>query len=109
VLEVPLESNWSARRTGRRARAAEIGHMQRLDRGAARATVSRAGLSVACELEDPLPREVLLFFAASPRARALATAKWALRNGLHRLAAPLARRLFTVHYACLCVPRDWRP
>jgi SAM-dependent methyltransferase len=109
VLEVPLESNWSARRAGRRARAAEIGHMQRLDRGAARATVSRAGLSVACELEDPLPREVLLFFAASPRARALATAKWALRNGLHRLAAPLARRLFTVHYACLCVPRDWRP
>jgi hypothetical protein len=27
-----------------------------------------------------------------------------VRAGLHRLAPPLARRLFTVHYACLCVP-----
>ena len=108
VVEVPFESNWSARRAGRRARAAEIGHMQRLGRRASRAIVSRAGLSVACELEDPLPREVQLFFAAGPRGRAKANAKWALRNGLHRLAPSLARRLFTVHYACLCVPRDWR-
>jgi SAM-dependent methyltransferase len=108
VLEVPLESNWSARRAGRRVRAAEIGHLQRLDRRAARRIVSRAGLSVACELDDPLPREVQLFFAAGPRARALATGKWAVRNGLHHLAPSLARRLFTVHYACLCVPRDWR-
>jgi len=107
VLEVPLESNWSARRAGRRAHAAEIGHLQRLDRRAARRIVSRAGLSVACELDDPLPREVQLFFAAGARARALATAKSLVRNRLHRLAPSLARRLFTVHYACLCLPDGW--
>jgi SAM-dependent methyltransferase len=33
-----------------------------------------------------------------------ATAKWALRAGLHRLAPGTARRLFTMHYACLCLP-----
>lgn len=108
ALEVPLEANWSARRAGRRAHAAEIGHLQRLDRRATRALVSRAGLSVACELDDPLPRGVQLFFASGARARALATAKWALRSGLHGLAPALARRLFTVHYACLCLPPDWR-
>jgi hypothetical protein len=27
-----------------------------------------------------------------------------VRASLHRLAPPLARRLFTVHYACLCLP-----
>jgi SAM-dependent methyltransferase len=108
VVEVPLEANWSAQRAGRRAHAAEIGHVQRLDRRAARRIAERAGLSVACELEDPLPRAVQLFFAAGARARALAIAKWAARSGLHALAAPLARRLFTVHYAYLCAPGDWR-
>jgi SAM-dependent methyltransferase len=104
VLEVPLEANWSARRAGRRSRAAQIGHLQRLDRRAMREIVARAGLSVACELEDALPREVHLFFAPDARARAAATAKWALRSSLHRLAPGLARRVFTVHYACLCLP-----
>ncbi|TMM19587.1 MAG: class I SAM-dependent methyltransferase [Actinobacteria bacterium] len=104
VLEVPLEANWSARRASRRARAAEIGHLQRLDRGAVREIASRARLAVACELEDPLPLEVHLFFAAGPRGRASAAAKWALRNGLHHASSRLARRLFTVHYACLCLP-----
>jgi len=37
-------------------------------------------------------------------SRAAATAKWGLRAGLHRLAPSVARRLFTVHYACLCLP-----
>ncbi len=41
---------------------------------------------------------------ARPR-RARAGAKRALRTCLHRLAPGLARRLFTVHYACLCLPR----
>src|SRR5437899_3056934 len=63
-----------------------------------------ARLSVACELEDPLPRNVHVFFAAGAPARASGTAKWALRAGLHRASPRLARRLFTVHYACLCVP-----
>jgi hypothetical protein len=104
ALEVPLEANWSARRADRRSRAAEIGHLQRLDRRAIRQIVSRARLSVACELEDALPREAHLFFATGGRARAAATAKWAVRNGLHRPAPGLARRMFTVHYACLCLP-----
>jgi SAM-dependent methyltransferase len=104
AIEVPLEANWSARRAGRRSRAATIGHLQRLDRGAMRAIVARAGLSVVCELEDALPRRVHLFFAAGAGERAAASAKWALRSGLHRLAPGLARRVFTVHYACLCRP-----
>jgi SAM-dependent methyltransferase len=104
VLEVPLEANASARRAGRRTHAAEIGHLQRLDRSDARAIVGRAGLSVACELEDPLPLAVHQFFASGASPRAAARAKWMLRVALHRLAPPLARRLFTLHYACLCVP-----
>jgi SAM-dependent methyltransferase len=104
VVEVPLEANWSARRAGKRAHAAEVGHVQRLDRRAIRATVARAGLSIAAELEDPLPLAAQRFFARTPRARTSATLKWAVRTGVHRLCPPLARRLFTLHYACLCVP-----
>ena len=105
VVEVPLEANVSARRGAKREHAAEIGHLQRLDRAAVAAIVSRAGLERAGELDDPLPLSVHRFFAATRPARAAATAKWALRTGLYRLAPPLARRLFTVHYACLCRPR----
>jgi SAM-dependent methyltransferase len=104
VMEVPLEANLSARRASKREHAHEVGHLQRLDRTAARQVVARAGLRVAGELEDPLPRSVHLFFATTSYARARASAKWALRAGLHRLAPGLARRLFTVHYACLCLP-----
>jgi SAM-dependent methyltransferase len=102
IVEVPLEANLSARRSAKREHAAEVGHLQRLDRAAARAIVERAGLEIACELEDALPLSVQTFFAASPAARAAASIKWALRSGLHRLAPGPARRLFTVHYACLC-------
>jgi SAM-dependent methyltransferase len=105
VMEVPLEANRSARRAGKRVHAAEVGHLQRLDRAAARAMVARAGLQVAAELEDPLPLEAHRFFASGPRAQALAYAKWATRAGLHRLAPAVARRTFTLHYACLCLPR----
>ena len=104
LVEVPLEENLSARRAGKREQSAEVGHLQRLDRTAARRIVAEAGLSIACELEDPLPLAVHGFFATTPSARARATAKWALRSGLHRLAPSLARRLFTVHYASLCLP-----
>jgi len=113
VVEVPLEDNLSARRAAKRAHAAEVGHLHRLSRAAARRIVSEAGLRVAGELEDPLPREVYRFLA-SPSGTATATvaaaagvaasAKWALRAGSHRLAPGAARRLFTVHYACLCLP-----
>ena len=104
VFEVPLEANLSARRAGKREHAEEVGHLQRLSRAAARQIAARAGLSVAVELEDPLPLAVHRFFAPSAPARLLGTAKWALRASLHRLVPPLARRLFTVHYACLCLP-----
>ena len=102
VVEVPLEANWSARRAGRRRHAAEVGHLQRLNRAAARSIVTAAGLTVAAELEDPLPLRAQTFFATSARARAAASAKWALRSGAHALARPAARRAFTVHWAALC-------
>jgi SAM-dependent methyltransferase len=104
LVEVPLEANLSARRARARALAGKIGHLQRLDRAAVREIVARAGLSVACELQDPLPRTVHLFSASSGRGRLSATAKWALRTSLHRFAPFAARRLFTLHYACLCLP-----
>jgi SAM-dependent methyltransferase len=106
VMEVPLEANVSARRAGKREHAAEVGHLQRLDRAGARAIATRAGLRIVAELEDPLPLEVHRFFAQDARGRATGTAKWALRSGLHRVAPSLARRLFTVHYACVCVARE---
>jgi SAM-dependent methyltransferase len=104
LVEVPLEANLSARRGHKREHAAEVGHLQRLDRSAAREIVTRAGLSIASELEDPLPLEVQRFFAATLLGRGRAGVKWGLRAGLHRLAPSLARRLFTLHYACLCLP-----
>jgi SAM-dependent methyltransferase len=104
VVEVPLEDNLSAARASKREHADEVGHLQRLSREHAREIVARAGLRIACELEDPLPLAVHRFLApATASARAAATAKWGLRAGLHRLAPSFARRLFTVHYACLCV------
>ncbi len=107
IVEVPLEANLSARRAAKREHAEEVGHLQRLSRGDAREIVAHAGLRIAGELEDPLPLAVHRFLvssaAPSASARAAATAKWAVRAGLHRLAPPLARRLFTVHYACLCL------
>ncbi|HEX3911699.1 MAG TPA: class I SAM-dependent methyltransferase [Solirubrobacteraceae bacterium] len=103
VVEVPLEANFSARRAGKREHAAEVGHLQRLDRADMRAIVARAGLEIAGELEDPLPLSVHRFFARDARTRAQATAKWALRAGLHGAFPHLAGRVFTVHYACLCV------
>jgi SAM-dependent methyltransferase len=106
VVEVPLEANWSARRRVKRAHAAEVGHLQRLSRAGARELVAQAGLTIRCELEDPLPLAVHRFFADAPPARIAASARWALRSGLHRLSPPLARRAFTVHYACLCARPD---
>jgi len=104
LVELPLEANLSARRAAKREQSAEIGHLQRLDRTAARQIVARAGLEIACELEDPLPLRVHSFFAGTRRARCKAAAKWAFRAGLHRVAPAVARRLFTVHHASLCLP-----
>jgi SAM-dependent methyltransferase len=104
VLEVPLEANLSARRAHKREHAGQVGHLQRLDRAGARQMVLEAGLSIAGELEDPLPLSVHRFLASTRRAHLAGTAKWAVRTGLHRLSPNLARRIFTVHYACLCLP-----
>ncbi len=105
VMEVPLEANISARREGKREHAEEVGHLQRLDRRAAQAIVARAGLRVAGELEDALPLAAQSFFAHTSAQKVKAVTKWATRTTLHKLAPPFARRLFTVHYACLCLPR----
>jgi SAM-dependent methyltransferase len=104
VVEVPLEDNLSARRASKREHADEVGHLQHLNRAAARAIVARAGLRVADELEDPLPLEVHRFFASTPAAQAGALGKWGVRRAVHALVPALAKRAFTVHYACLCVP-----
>jgi SAM-dependent methyltransferase len=104
LVEVPLEANLSARRSVKREHAAEVGHVQRLDRAAVQGIVARAGLSIACELDDALPLGVHRFFASTRSARAAASVKWALRAGVHRLSPALARRAFTLHYACLCLP-----
>jgi SAM-dependent methyltransferase len=109
VVEVPLEANFSARRADKRAHAAEVGHLQRLDRADMRAIVAGAGLSIAGELEDPLPLSVHRFFARGGRARTRASAKWALRAGLHGAFPHVAGRLFTLHYACLCVAARSEP
>ena len=103
LVEVPLEDNVSAKRASKREHAEEVGHLQRLSRDSARLIVARAGLRIACELEDPLPLTAHRFFAPTPSAGAAATAKWPLRAGLHRLAPSTAQRLLTVYYACLCI------
>jgi SAM-dependent methyltransferase len=102
VFEVPLEANVSARRSSKRELSGEVGHLHRLDRSSARAIVANAGLQIEAELADALPLSAQLFWAETPAARTRATVKWALRASLHRAAPALARRLFTVHYACLC-------
>jgi SAM-dependent methyltransferase len=106
VMEVPLEDNLSAKRAGKREHAEEVGHLQRLGKSSAHAIVSQAGMRVAGEIEDPLPLDVHRFFARSRVANFSAIGKWGARRGLHQLAPALARKLFTVHYACLCLPRD---
>jgi SAM-dependent methyltransferase len=104
LVEVPLEDNLSARRAHKREHALQVGHLQHLNRHTVREIVARAGLRVACELEDPLPLRAQRFFAASRTTHATATLKWAVRSGVHGLAPAAARKLFSVHYACLCVP-----
>jgi SAM-dependent methyltransferase len=108
VLEVPLEANLSARRPSKRAGAEQVGHVQRFDRRAVRELVGAAGLECVRELADPLPLAAHMFHARAPRQRLAALLKAAVRRTLFTLAPTLAERAFTVHYACLAVPRDER-
>jgi SAM-dependent methyltransferase len=103
IVEVPLEANLSARRASKREGAAQIGHLQSLDRERVHELVESAGLRVAAELLDPLPAEVHLFFAKTATARARARAKAAVRRAVFAASPPLASHLFTLHYACACV------
>jgi SAM-dependent methyltransferase len=101
LVEVPLEANRSASRPAKRAEAARIGHLHAFDRAAVRALVAGAGLRVVSELSDPLPRAHHAFFAAGAKARAAATAKWAVRTAIWRIAPDGGARWFTLHYAVL--------
>jgi SAM-dependent methyltransferase len=104
LVEVPLEANRSAARPGKRAEAAEIGHIQAFSRADIADLASGAGLRVVCELSDPLPYRHHAYFAASAGARAKAAAKWAVRWLSWRVAPRSAERAFTVHYAALLEP-----
>jgi SAM-dependent methyltransferase len=109
LVEVPLEANRSARRRAKRAQALEIGHIQAFDRAAIRSLAAGADLWVKADVGDPLPRAHHAFFATGARARAAASAKWALRAALWRVAPKLAERQFTVHYAALLAPERRAP
>jgi SAM-dependent methyltransferase len=97
VVEVPLEDNMSARRPRKIAEAHRIGHLQRFSRGDMRELAAEAGLRVDGEVVDPLTKEHQQFL--TPGAKG--AAKWAVRAGTTRVAQPIARRLFTVHYTAL--------
>jgi methionine biosynthesis protein MetW len=106
VVEVPLEANWSARREAKRRQALAVGHLQRFARADVREIAAACGLRIVAELADPLPLVVHRFHAQGGREDAAAALRWALRAGLLRTAPPLARRVFTLHFACLCTRRD---
>ena len=101
LVEVPLEDNRSARRPGKRAEAAAIGHLHFFSRAQVHGLLDEAGLVREAELSDPLPYAHHAFFADGAAARAAALGKWGVRAGLHRVAPRTAETLFTVHYAVL--------
>jgi SAM-dependent methyltransferase len=103
LVEVPLEDNRSARREGKRAEAARIGHVQFFKRADVLALLRVAGLTVAAELSDPLPYAHHAFFAASRADQATAVLKTGVRRAAWRAAPWAAERLFTVHYAALAL------
>jgi hypothetical protein len=105
IVEVPLEDNRAASRAAAQEGREAIGHLHRFDRGAVHELIQAGGLHVARELADPLPRQVHTFFADRGAARAKALAKAGVRRAFFSVAPGAAERTFTVHYACLCLPR----
>jgi SAM-dependent methyltransferase len=101
LVEVPLEDNRSASRSHIRAEAARIGHIQFFGRRDIASLCADAGLRIVCDLSDPLPYRHHAFFAGTPRARAVAAAKWSVRAAAWRASPRHAERVFTVHYAVL--------
>jgi len=104
VVEVPLEDNRSASRPAAARGREEVGHLHRFSREAVCALARGAGLEVRAEVADPLPREILGFWADTTGAKARATAKAAVRRGLFTVAPRVAERTFTLHYAALLTP-----
>jgi SAM-dependent methyltransferase len=104
IVEVPLERNASGARAVKRESSEAIGHLEALDRASVRRLIADAGLRVAAELLDPLPRDVHTFFASTRADQARGLAKAAVRRGLFRLSPAVAERAVTLHYACACVP-----
>jgi SAM-dependent methyltransferase len=105
IVEVPLEDNLSASRASAQAGRDAIGHLHRFSRADVAQLASEAGLRVAADLADPLPRAVHAFFAATPAQRAKAALKASARRTLFAVAPRAAERSFTLHYAALCLPR----
>lgn len=103
VVEVPLEDNLSARRESKRDTWEDIGHLHHFGRSSIRQCADQAGLRIEADLTDPLPLSVHLFFAHTPPAWARAGVKAATRRALFTLSPRRAERLFTVHYAALCL------
>ncbi|HEX2161860.1 MAG TPA: class I SAM-dependent methyltransferase [Thermoleophilaceae bacterium] len=108
VVEVPLEDNVTASRSSASAGRAAIGHLHRFSRADVSRLASAAGLQVVAELADPLPLAVHSFFADTPAVKAKALAKTAARRAVFAAAPTRAERLFTVHYAALCLPSTTR-
>lgn len=107
VVEVPLEDNRSASRPAAQRARAELGHLHRFSRASVRGLVCEAGLRVEADVADPLGLAIHDFWADDAAARARALAKAALRRGLFVALPSAAERLFTLHYAALCVrPRS---
>jgi SAM-dependent methyltransferase len=104
IVEVPLEDNRSASRPAAQRGRDRIGHLHRFSRADVRALAASAGLVVARDLADPLPRAVHTFHARGASQRARAEAKALVRRALFSAAPGAAERSFTVHYACLLLP-----
>ena len=104
LVEVPLEDNVSGRRPANRAESERIGHLHQFNRGMVHGLVAAAGLEIAEELSDPLPREHHAFFARGAAARARATLKWGVRNAVFTVAPKGGEKWLTVHYTLLTGP-----
>jgi SAM-dependent methyltransferase len=105
VVEVPLEDNLSASRASAQAGRDAIGHLHRFSRADIATLADDAGLTITADIADPLPLVVHSFFAETPAARAKSALKASTRRALFTVAPPLAERVFTLHYAALCLPR----
>ena len=101
LIEVPLEDNRSAARPAKREEAASIGHLHFFSRAAVRELVACRRARDPGRADGPAAAGPPRVLRAGARARAAASAKWALRAGLHRVAPRTAETLFTVHYAVL--------